>query len=126
MTTVDFNLLLKEAQSAGQALPDGDYPFIVDEANAQAASTGSPMVVCKLRILEGPHAGKKIRNNFVLTVDNPQALAIFFRHMAALGIPADFFAQLGQTDGVAALSNVAAQIRGKQGIMTLGDRKSVV
>lgn len=121
--TIDFQALLKEAQTAGQALPNGDYDFVVDEATATTASTGSPMIKVKLRITTGAHANKKVFNNFVLSVDSPVALSIFFRHMAALGVGPEFFAQLGTVAPEQALAPVAAAILGRTARMTLGQRE---
>jgi len=117
LNVFDFGQLLKDAK-AGAAWPEGDYDFEVAEADAVTASTGSPMVKTKLRCLVGTYANKTVTNNFVLSVENPGALAIFFKHMKAFGLDESFFAQMGQSD----LRPVAAALRGRRARITLGRR----
>jgi hypothetical protein len=62
------------------------YLFEVQQADFKNASTGAEMIVAKLKVLEGPYAGRQLFTNFVLSPDNPFALRRFFLHMAALGI----------------------------------------
>lgn len=116
--TYDFNALLQDAK-AGGAWPQGQYDFEVVEATAKTASTGSPMVVTKLRCISGEKAGKSITNNFVLTVDNPTALNMFFKHMAAFGLDASFFTQIGS----GTLDPVAANLVGRRARIKIGHRQ---
>lgn len=90
-----FADLLNEAKSASfDVLPDGMYDVEIAEANPVAASTGKPMVKVRLKVLTGPHAGTTIFDQHTLSVDNPKALAMFFRKMSALGLGEQFFATL--------------------------------
>lgn len=114
----DFSKLLQDAK-AGSAWPIGDYDFEVAEADFVIAGTGAPMIKTKLRCLVGAYAGKTVTNNFVMSVDNPGALAIFFRHMAAFGLSNEWFGQIGQGD----LHPVAAALRGRRARITLGHRE---
>jgi hypothetical protein len=118
MAEYDFNRLLQDAK-AGGAWPLGDYDFeVVDTVVKQSASSTNEMIVVKMRCLVGPYAGKHVTNNFVLTVDNPTALNIFFRHMTAFGLDDRFFAQIGSGN----LAPVAAALKGRRARITIGHR----
>lgn len=120
MTTYDFSKLLQDAK-AGSAWPIGDYDFEVIDTLVKTSSSGSgnEMIVTKLRCLVGPYASKTITNNFVLTADNPSALNIFFRHMAAFGLDDSFFGQLGSQG----LAPVAQALKGRRARITIGHRQ---
>lgn len=117
-TVFDFNKLLQDAK-AGAAWPLGDYDFEVVEAAFVRANSGAPMIKAKLRCLVGPYANKSITNNFVMSVDNPTALSIFFRHMAAFGLDENFFRQIGTGD----LTPVAASMLSRRARITIGHRE---
>lgn len=117
MATFDFQKLLQDAK-AGGAWPDGQYDMEIVQADATTANSGSAMVVAKLRCLTGPFANKHITNNFVLSVDNPIALNIFFKNMRAFGLDDNFFLQLGNGDH----SAIANNLLGKRARVTLGHR----
>lgn len=117
-TVFDFAKLLQDAK-AGNAWPIGDYDFEVVQADAVTASTGSPMVKTKLRCLVGPYSGKTITNNFVFMADNPNALAVFFRHMAAFGLGDQFFLSIGKGD----LTPIAQALPGRRARITIGHRE---
>lgn len=120
MSEISWAELIKGSADALKPVPDGDYPFIVDDAHATKASTGAPMIVAKLKIREGAHAGRKIPQNFVLSVDSQMALAIFFRNMANMGLDANYWAQL--PTGMPGLEIAAKALIGRTGRMTLGHR----
>lgn len=121
MTTFNFNELLENAKSASyEALPIGDYNIEITEANATTSQNGKPMIKVKMRVTAGPYEKRQLFNQFVLSIENPQALAIFFRHMAAFGLDQNFFAQLGQTQD---LTPVAQALLGRHATVTLGHRE---
>lgn len=121
MTTFDFNTLLQRAKAAKfEAIPAGDYDVQIVEANATTASTGKPMIKVKMQVISGPHANTKVFNQFVLSMDNEKALAMFFRHMKSFGLDDNFFMSLGQlTD----LGPVANALMSRQARVTLGIRQ---
>jgi hypothetical protein len=82
-------------------MPDGDYNAIVVESSATTSSTGKPMIKVKFRVMDGPHKDKPIWSQFVISPESPIALRIFFQHMAAFGLDANFFAQQPPMDSVA-------------------------
>lgn len=118
MPTRSWEDLLSDAGDAGggfEVMPEGDYDFVVKDAESKTASTGKQMYVIKAEIQGGPHNGRLVWHNFVLVNDNPTALGIFFRNMATLGLTAEYFRQNPADHHVAdALKN--RRFRGQLGI----------
>lgn len=118
MPTKSWTELLTDAGDAGgtfEVMPEGDYDFVVKEAKAQTASTGKQMFVIKAEIQGGPHNSRLVWHNFVLSHDNPAALGFFFRHMAVLGLNAEYFKQ-NPADHHVADALVGRRFRGQLGI----------
>lgn len=89
-----WNDLLKVADEAGfTPLPIGDYDVIVAEATVKGTNGGKDSIVVQFQVTTGPQQGRKIRNQFTISPENPNAVGFFFRHMAALGLPREYFAQ---------------------------------
>jgi uncharacterized protein DUF669 len=79
--------MAKAAAEASKLIPDGNHLFIVETAERVTAQSGSLMLKVKLSCQEeGSFNKRKLFTNLVVTLDNPVALSIFFRHAAALGI----------------------------------------
>jgi hypothetical protein len=120
LTTIDFNKALADAKSASfEALPKGDYNIEVASADAVTAATGRPMIKCKMKVIDGPYQNRPVMTQFVLVIDNPNALSMFFRNMKNFGIDEAFFAQMGQ---MGSLEPVAAALVGRRAQVTLGIR----
>lgn len=120
MTTIDFSKALADAKSASfEAMPDGNYNIEVVKAEAVTASTGRPMIKCKMKVIDGPYQNRPVMTQFVLVIDNPNALAMFFRNMKGFGLDENFFAQLGSGQ----LEPVAAALVSRRAQVTLGTRK---
>lgn len=121
MTTIDFNRALQDAKGATfEALPIGDYDVEVAKAEAVTSSTGKPMIKTTMRVVTGPYERRPIVNQFVMTLDNPQATAIFFRHMRAFGLDEQFFASLGSASS---LEPVASALVGRRARLSIGHRE---
>ena len=121
MTTIDFSKALADAKSASfEAMPIGDYNIEVVKADAVTASTGRPMIKCKMKVIDGGFMNRPVMTQFVLVVDNPNALAMFFRNMKAFGLDENFFAQMGAGGQ---LDPVAGALVGRRAQVTLGIRK---
>lgn len=121
MTTVNFGQVLKDAKSASfEALPNGDYDVETEKAEAVTSSNGKPMIKVTFKVIVGPHTNRKVMNNFVLVVDNPVALSIFFRNMKCFGLEDNFFASLGDQG---TLDPVANAMVGKRVRLQLGQRE---
>lgn len=94
MATANFADLLKAAEDAGFSnTPPGTYDVVVTDAEAKTTGAGKDMIVVKFQIQGGPHGGRKVPNNFVISPENANALGFFFRHMRAMGLDAAYFAQ---------------------------------
>lgn len=103
MANVNWADLQKAAGDAAfEPLPVGTYDVTVDTAEATQSSTGKDMIKVKFKVLSGPHEGRGLFNQFVISPDSANALAFFFRHMAAFGLDDKYFAANPQLEAVAA------------------------
>src|ERR1035441_7023644 len=92
---VNFRDLLTAAEQGGFFLyPKNTYDAVVQKAEAATSSTSKPMLKVWYNVVTGPYAGRSpILNRFTISADNANSLSFFFRHMAAMGLPAEYFAQ---------------------------------
>lgn len=121
MTTIDFAKALADAKGATfEALPVGDYDVEVAKAEAVTSSNGKPMIKTTMKVVAGPYERRPIINNFVLSLENPQATAIFFRHMKCFGLTEEFFTSLGARGS---LEPVATALTGRRARLSLGHRE---
>lgn len=103
MANINWQDLQKAAGDAAfTPVPIGVYDVFVDTAEATQSSTGKDMIKVTFKVQNGPHEGRGIFNQFVISPDSANALAFFFRHMAALGLDEAFFAANPPLDTVAA------------------------
>jgi hypothetical protein len=114
MTSIDFNQLMKDAGEGFQPVPSGPYNAEVAKAEAVTSSTGKPMIKVQLRVIGGPHEGRLLFDQFVITAGNPNALSFFFEHMAAFGLDRSWFAQNPP------METVAATLMGRQVMVSVG------
>jgi hypothetical protein len=114
MTSIDFGQLMKEAGEGFQPVPSGPYNVQLVKAEAVTSGTGKPMIKVRLQIIGGPHDGRQLFDQFVITAGNPTALSFFFEHMAAFGLDRSFFASNPPLDGV------AATLIGRQALVSVG------
>jgi pyruvate/2-oxoglutarate dehydrogenase complex dihydrolipoamide acyltransferase (E2) component len=109
MPSKSWQALLDDAGDTGyEPLPEGDYDFVVEKAEAKRASTGKDMFVCTFQITGGAYNNRRVWHNFVVNPDNPNAMAIFFRNMNVLGLNAEYFRQ-GPSD-----AHVAEALRNRR------------
>lgn len=102
MAVVNWKDLQRAAGDAGfEPLPVGWYDVVVDTAEATQSGSGKDMIKTTFRVEGGPYDGKKVFNQFVISPENANALAFFFRHMAAMGLNDAFFAAEPRTEQVA-------------------------
>jgi len=111
---IRFGDLYKESADALKPLPDGEYPATVQDAEATTSQNGKPMIKLKLLITTAAGAKKVIPTQMVVSVENPTALAIFFRQCEAFGIGSSFWSNN------ATLESAAAVMRGKALRVVLG------
>lgn len=115
MTT--FGDILKQAEQSGasfEVLEAGLYDVKIIESDYQQSSGGKPQIKARFEVLSGPKAGfKGLWNYFTLTADNPNAMAIFYRQLSALGITNEFLATLAQAAPDVAMKQIALALNGK-------------
>ena len=125
MTETTWAELVNNSKNQLEPVPPGDYDVRVLDASEDKSSTGKLMIRVKFEIITGPHAPRKIPTQFVLSDENPMALAIFFRHMQSMGLNADFFSQLPPPVGDSMLqagAMIASALLNRQCRVTLGIR----
>ena len=93
MPSIDWNSVIDSADGdvSYDVLPAADYVFVISDSELRTTSTGKTMYTVSARVSEGPHRGRTLKHNFVLSPDSPQAMGIFFREMSALGLTVDYF-----------------------------------
>lgn len=94
MTSISWDELIKSSAGSFDPLPNGDYDVICVETEAAQTQNGKAMVKAKFRVQGGPHDGRHIWNQFVISPENPNALSFFFQHMKVFGMDENFFTQL--------------------------------
>lgn len=117
MATASMADLLKAAEDAGFSnCPPGLYDVRVVASEVKTTSAGKDMIVVKFEVIGGPHGGRKVPNNFVLSPESPNALGFFFRHMRALGLDSAYFT------ANPSVQQTAADLIGKQARIEVGTR----
>lgn len=113
MTSFSFGDLYKDATT----LVTGTFDGIVTESTLTQSANGKPMIKVKLQVEGGQHHGKTFFTQFVISVESPNALRMFFTNMKAFGLDGAFFAQDPSPD------HVANVIVGKRCRFTVGKRE---
>lgn len=112
-----FGDILKQAEASGatfEVLEAGLYDAKIIESDYLTSSGGKPQIKTRWEVVTGPKAGfKGLWNYFTLTADNPNAMAIFYRQLSALGITNEFLATLAQADPATAMKQIAMALMGK-------------
>lgn len=83
-----------------EPFPPGTYDFKIEGVEAKTSGNGKPMFVVKAQVQNGPHANRLVWDNLVVSTDNPNALGYFFKKMAALGLPKEWFNQNPSNDQI--------------------------
>lgn len=112
--------LLNDAGGAGDSfepIPSGDYDFEISQADATQTQNGKTMYKVRCKVESGPHANRLVFHNFVVSPENPTALAMFFRQMNVLGLNRDFF-NSNPSDHQVAESLLGKRFRGQVTIRT--------
>jgi Protein of unknown function (DUF669) len=98
-----FKDLLAAADKSGFSnLPVSEYDVRIDSAEVRQTATGKQKITVKYKVLGGPYANRVIFNDMVLSPGSPNAMAIFFRQMAAMGLDSAYFSQDPSLSKVAA------------------------
>jgi hypothetical protein len=72
-------------------VPDGRYQATVDRVELTASSAGDPMLKWDLRVISGPHEGRHIFKNAVIT---PKSLPFVKGDLTRFGLEMDRLSQL--------------------------------
>lgn len=120
MSHIEWGTLFNDAKTATfSALPPGEYDIYVAEAEVKiSGNTGKQMIKTKLQVESGPHAGRIVWNNHVLSPDSAQAMGFWFREMKAYGIEPEYF-----TQGNPSMEMIAAELCGKRARIKTNVRK---
>jgi hypothetical protein len=98
-----FSDLLKLADGTGSGtVPAGDYETMIENAEVRQTGTGKQKIAVRYKILNGPYAGRNVLDDMVLSPGNANAVAIFFRKMAQLGLDSGYFSRDPSLEKVAA------------------------
>lgn len=121
MTSTPFSELIKQAAEAKfVVIPAADYPVVCKSASATKASTGKDMVKMTVAVIAGPHKGASVPTQQVLSPENPAAVQIFLRSMAAFGITEEWLAALPPREGGGPnIPALAAELQGKAAMATI-------
>lgn len=117
MSDFNFGDLMKEAEDAFRPISVGDHVAEIIKSVATKSGNGKPMIKCTMRVVNGPDAGRNFYNNFTLTTDNPKAMGMFFRNMAVLGLPKEYFLQNPS------MEQIAADLMGRHALWTIAHRE---
>lgn len=113
-----WNDLLEFAGSEQyENVPIGSYLCEIVKAEATLTNNKKDMFKVRFKVMQGPHAGKIIFNNFVISPESEGAMKWFFGHMRALGLNADYF------KAEPAPSQVAIDLVGRQAMVTVEQGK---
>jgi len=117
MSSSSFGSLVAKAAEAGTSfnlLPAGPYVAKIIESEYKLSNGGKPQIKTRWEVVVGPSAGfKGLWNYFTLTVDNPNAVAIFFRQLKTLGITQEFLDALSELDNETAVKHIAGALEGR-------------
>lgn len=91
MASINWNQFLAAADAAGEGvdeftpLPAGSYEVKVLDASATKTKNGKDMFKVTFVVEGGPHAGRRLWSNLVISPESPKAMAIVMRQLTALG-----------------------------------------
>lgn len=117
---VNWGSLYDDAGDADKPLPNGIYDVEVTKAEAKSTKAGKPMFSLSAKVLGGPQAGRFVWTNITVTVENPNAMRMFFLNMAAFGLKDDFFKRSPAPSN----ADVAAALVGRKARFDVGVQTS--
>lgn len=108
MADLGWNEIVAEAGDRFNVPPEGEYQAIVESAEATVSkNSGNQMIAVKLKIAEGPHAGKRPKTTYI--VKSAKAAGMLMGHLKAVGITAEVLKAHNPT-----MAQIAAVIVGKR------------
>lgn len=110
MADKTWKQIIEEAKKADEGfkpIPDDQYDFVISKAEAIKTAKGKDMYKVQAKVVSGDHARRVVFHNFVVSLESAQAMSIFLRQMAILGLDEAYFA------AEPAAAQVAADLVGK-------------
>lgn len=119
MPSFDWNTAIDGADTSGgdfEVLPRADYHIKIVGTELKNSASGKTMYYTKCQIQDGPHKGRILHNNFVVSPDSPVAMGILLRHLGALGLSADYL-RSNPGDG-----EILSALQDREAIVTVGTK----
>ncbi len=119
MATTTYRELMKRRQEGGYELfPVGTYDVRVHDVEVKVNNnSGRKSFIVQYEVLNGPLAGRKLRNFMTIVEEFPGLVAIWFKEMDAMGLGDTFFES--EPDD----AQIAAALKGRTCQITVGRRK---
>lgn len=111
----------KQMRKEATATLEGDFTVVITETSVKKTGTGKDKISCKMKVESGPFAGRVVFNDFIVSPESPNAMRMFFQHLAVLGLDDDFFDTL--PDDVDNLPIIANALKNRRGVVTMGTEK---
>ena len=92
MASINWSQYIAAAEAAGESadeftpLPAGSYEVKVLESSATKTKNGKDMFKVTFVVEGGPHAGRRLWSNLVISPESPKAMAIVMRQLSSLGV----------------------------------------
>jgi hypothetical protein len=118
VTTQTWQQLMDSAGGGFEPLPQGVYDVQAETTESKKTANGKDMVKVKYTVTSGPHANRRVWNQYVVSPENPNAMSFFFQHLGAHGLTSAFIAQCAP--GEAGVAQMAAAMLGTQVRLELG------
>jgi hypothetical protein len=106
----------KDMHTDATTVIQGEFPLVIDSAEATKTQGGKDMIKCKVKVESGIYAHRLIYHNFTITEDSPAAMRMFFSQMAILGVNDKWWS----ANPNAPVSEVAKTIEGRRFIGKVG------
>lgn len=106
----------KDMHTDATTVIQGEFPLVIDSADATKTQNGKDMIKCKVKVESGVYANRLIYHNFTISEDSPAAMRMFFSQMAILGINDKWWS----ANANAPVSEVAKTIEGRRFIGVVG------
>lgn len=92
MASVNWDDLLAAYEDSGVSLcPVGTHDVKVVKAEYGETSTGRSQFVVQYEVLNGPHAGRKVKHWMTIVKEYPGLVGQWFKQMEAMGLPKTYF-----------------------------------
>lgn len=108
----------KDMHTDATTVIEGEFPLVVDSAEATKTQGGKDMIKCKIKVESGVYANRLIYHNFTISEESPAAMRMFFSQMAILGLNDKWWA----TNAEAPVAHVASTICGRRFIGKVGKK----